>query len=569
MEDYGLTTQVARLIWSQRYRHGGTAEADIHATWQRVARALAAAEPREQPIWAGRFESILRNFHFLPGGRIMAGAGTPHRVTLLNCFVMGEIEDSIPGIFRALQEGAITMQQGGGVGYDFSTLRPHGVAARAAGGIASGPVSFMNVWDAMCATIQSTGARRGAMMATLHCGHPDIGMFIAAKSAPNILTHFNLSVLVTDDFMHAANADAPWKLRFPHVAPFLAEREVQAASLWNDLMRSSFITGEPGVLFIDRINKMNNLHYCEQISATNPCGEAPLPPYGACDLGSFNLTALVRNPFTPQARLDEDELDRIVPIATRMLDNVLDITQYPLPRQREEALAKRRIGLGITGLADALIMLGLQYGEDNAVAFAARIMRRICHLAYQTSVSLAQEKGCFPAYRRDAYLAAPFIRALPEALRDAISRDGIRNSHLLAIAPTGTISLLAGNISSGAEPVFAADATRTILDAMRQRQTIPVTSHAVRLWRETHGTGTLPPAFVTATQLAPAKHLVMQAALQTHIDQAIAKTINLAPGISFDEFSGIYRQAHALGLKGCTAFPSRESRGSIITSVLK
>ncbi len=553
----GLATPIARLIWAQRYRSGGSAEPDITATWRRVARALAQAEPADHDAWAGHFLEILEDFRFLPGGRILAGAGTLHRVTLLNCFVMGTIEDSIPGIFRALEEGAVTMQQGGGVGYDFSPLRPRGMPARTAGSIASGPVSFMHVWDAMCATIQSTGARRGAMMATLRCDHPDIELFITAKQQPRVLTHFNLSVQITDDFMQAVAADAPWALHFPGAPP----RNISARALWDKLLHTSFSSGEPGVLFIDRINSLNNLHYCERISATNPCGEVPLPPYGGCDLGSVNLAALILDPFTPHARLDHDALARLVPIAVRMLDNVLDITKYPLPQQQTEALAKRRIGIGITGLADALIMLGLRYGDEPSLAFTADTMREICHLAYRASVALAREKGHFPALRREAYLDAPFIRALPEDIRDAIARHGIRNSHLLSIAPTGTISLLADNISSGAEPVFAADAERAVLDVMGTRQTIMVTDHAVRLWRETHAG--LPPALVTAQELPASAHLAMQAALQAHVDHSISKTINMAPSASFADFADTFTRAYALGLKGCTVFPAQA--GAVLT----
>jgi ribonucleoside-diphosphate reductase alpha chain len=553
----GLATSIARLIWAQRYRHGGSAEPDINATWRRVARALAQAEPAGRDGWAERFLEILEDFRFLPGGRILAGAGTPHRVTLLNCFVMGTIEDSIPGIFRALEEGAVTMQQGGGVGYDFSPLRPRGMPARTAGSIASGPVSFMHVWDAMCATIQSTGARRGAMMATLRCDHPDIELFLAAKQQPGVLTHFNLSVQITDDFMQAVAAGAPWALPFPGAPP----RAISARALWDKLLHASFTSGEPGVLFIDRINSLNNLHYCERISATNPCGEVPLPPYGGCDLGSVNLAALILDPFTPHARLDRGALARLVPIAVRMLDNVLNITKYPLPQQQAEALAKRRIGIGITGLADALIMLGLRYGDEPSLAFAADTMREICHLAYRASVALGREKGSFPALRREAYLDAPFIRALPEGIRDAIARHGIRNSHLLSIAPTGTISLLADNISSGAEPVFAADAERAVLDVIGTRQTIMVTDHAVRLWQETHEG--LPPALVTAQELPASAHLAMQAALQTHVDHSISKTINMAPSASFADFADTFTRAYALGLKGCTVFPAQA--GAVLT----
>ncbi|MCW3475254.1 adenosylcobalamin-dependent ribonucleoside-diphosphate reductase [Limobrevibacterium gyesilva] len=479
-----LAAPIARHVWETRYRAGAPAELSVAATWRRVAHALAQVEPADRDVWEGRFLEILQDFRFLPGGRIQAGAGTHRQATLFNCFVMGIIEDSIPGIFQALREGAVTMQQGGGVGYDFSTLRPRGARARAAGSIASGPVSFMDVWDAMCATIQSTGARRGAMMATLRCDHPDIAEFIDAKRAPGRLRHFNLSVQVTDALMHAVARDEEWKLVFPaaaldedgdsvvrewpgHAAAVGCRilRRVRARELWHSLLRASYDTGEPGVLFIDRINRLNNLAYCERISATNPCGEVPLPPYGACDLGAINLTRLIRDPFTPQARLDTQRVADIAATAVRLLDNVIDASIFPLPQQRQAVLRARRIGLGITGLADALVMLGLRYGSEAALAFAETTMRAICHAAYRQSVAIAREKGSFPAFARAAYLQSPFIEALPADIRDDIARDGIRNSHLLSIAPTGTISLLAGNVSSGIEPVFAPDHRRMVLNA--------------------------------------------------------------------------------------------------------
>ncbi len=565
LNNEAFDTEIAHLIWSQRYRHGGSGETSIMATWQRVANALAAAEPGDQAGWAARFLEALRGFCFLPGGRILAGAGTPHRVTLLNCFVMGAIEDSIPGIFHALEEGARTMQQGGGVGYDFSTLRPHGMLAKGAGAIASGPVSFMAVWEAMCATIQSTGARRGAMMATLRCDHPDIERFIAAKSTPGQLTHFNLSVQITDDFMRAVADDAPWVLKFPATPPHMLEKKLRARSLWRALLDASLLYGEPGLLFIDRINQTNNLCHSERISATNPCGEVPLPPYGGCDLGSFNLTALVRDPFTPNARLDMDELRRLVPVAVRLLDNVLDITRFPLPQQAEQARAKRRIGLGITGLADALLMLNLPYGAPKAIALAGTIMREICHGAYRASAALAAEKGPYPAWMPAQALKAPFIQPLPADIRAAIAAHGLRNSHLLAIAPAGTISLLAGNISSGAEPIFAADAIRTILDALGTPRTLTVTDYAVALWRRQSGRPHgLPPAFQPARAIAPADQLAMLAALQTHTDQSISKTILLPPGATTAMVADIFIRAHALGLKGCTVFQPDNAARTII-----
>ncbi len=581
--DQALDTPIARHVWQTRYR-AGTGETSVEATWRRIAHALAEAEPADSASWEARFLDILEGFQFLPGGRIQAGAGTGRDVTLFNCFVMGVIEDSIPGIFRALQEGAITMQRGGGVGYDFSTLRPAGAVARETGTIASGPVSFMDVWDAMCATIQSTGARRGAMMATLRCDHPDILGFIDAKCRPGRLLHFNLSVQVTDAFMRAVAQDESWPLLFPASRlpgegemlirdwpgetlplPCRVVRRLPARELWDRLLQASHEGGEPGVLFIDRINQQNNLWYCERITATNPCGEVPLPPYGACDLGSINLARLVRDPFTRQARLDTDRLEAIASAAVRLLDDVIDISRFPLPQQRTAARKARRIGLGITGLADALILLGLRYASEAALAVAADTMRRICHAAYRQSIAIAAEKGSFPDFDPPRYLQGPFIQRLPDDIREGIARHGIRNSHLLAIAPTGTISLLAGNVSSGIEPVFAPDQLRTVLDAQGEPRRFALTDYAVRLWRERHGRDDgAPDTLETAECLPIEAHLAMQAALQEHVDSSISKTINVPADTGFTGFAPIYRQAYDMELKGCTIFRPGAARGAVL-----
>lgn len=585
-----FTTPIARHIWETKYRfrdeHDG--DADIDASWWRVARALAAVEPAEPSAWAERFHAILRDFHFLPGGRILAGAGTARRVTLLNCFVMGAIEDSIDGIFRALHEGALTLQAGGGVGYDFSTLRPTGSRARAGGNIASGPVSFMRVWDSMCATLLATGNRRGAMMGTLRCDHPDIETFIEAKRQPDELRHFNLSVLISDDFMQALAADAEWPLVFPasHLVagggetilrrwsgsaepvPCRVLRRLPARALWQRLLRASYDVAEPGVLFIDRINHENNLWYREQISATNPCGEIPLPPYGACDLGAINLPRFVRQPFSARARLDLDAVTACARTAVRLLDNVLDASRYPLPQQREQVLASRRLGLGITGLADTLAMLGLSYASAQARDAASDVMRRLRDTAYQTSIALARDKGPFPAFEAGPYLDAPFIRALPAALRDGIRRHGLRNSHLLAIAPTGTISLLANNVSSGIEPIFDLHYRRRLQaaeDGARARE-FKLDDYAYALWAHEQPHEAPPPAFVTARALSPEAHLTMQAALQPFVDNAISKTINIPADFPFDTYRDIYHQAYALGLKGCTTFRPNPVTGSVLAS---
>lgn len=582
-----FTTEIARQVWATKYRlhpAGGQAEADIEATWRRVARAVAAVEGEGAKNWEGRFYRELQGFRFLPGGRILAGAGSGRRLTLFNCFVMGSIEDSLPGIFQALEEGALTMQQGGGVGYDFSTLRPRGTPALSTGGLASGPVSFMAIWDSMCATLMSTGARRGAMMATLRCDHPDIEDFIAAKADPRALRHFNLSVLVTDALIQAVRDDGDWLLVFPADAwgeaegelvsrtwpgregevPCRVVRRLPARRLWRKLLRASYDYAEPGVLFIDRINQLNNLGYCERIQATNPCGEIPLPAYGACNLGSINLTAFVQDPFTPQARLDWADLQSCVGVAVRFLDDVIDLSAFPLPQQQAQARASRRIGLGITGLADTLILLSLGYGTQAARELAAAVMKALCHGAYRTSVALARERGPFPAFRAGPYLEAPLVQRLPPDIRAGIAAWGIRNSHLTAIAPAGTISLLANNVSSGIEPIFRLSYRRRLLLSSGDLAETTLTGYAVELWRRLHGDAPWPSVFITAAELRPEDHIAMQADLQPWVDNAISKTINVPEDSNFDDFAAVYDQAYAAGLKGCTLFRPNPVTGAIL-----
>ena len=584
----GFDTEIAEHIWATRYRDSG--ETDIEATWQRVAAALASVEA-EPAVWEQRFRDLLAGFRFLPGGRILAGAGTDRQVTLFNCFVMGRIEDSMDGIFEALKEGALTMQQGGGVGYDFSTLRPAGTAARHTGTIASGPVSFMHIWDRMCATVLSTGARRGAMMATLRVDHPDIESFIDAKHQAGELTHFNCSVLVSDPFMAAVHADADWPLVFPSAAlgddrgggdgeelrrewpgfdgpvPCRVIRRVRARELWERIMRATYSHAEPGVLFVDRINQWNNLGNRERISATNPCGEIPLPPYGACDLGSINLTRFVVDPFGEAARLDLDAVAETAAMGVRFLDNVIDASAFPLPAQAEQARNSRRLGLGITGLADALIMLGLHYDTAAAREQASKAMETVTHAAYRASIKLAREKRPFPFFDQARFLDRPFIRALPGDIRAGIARDGIRNSHLTAIAPTGTISLLAGNVSSGVEPVFRRELCRPVLTADGRRENFRIRDAAWRLWQLDHAGEPLPAAFAEAEDLAPEAHLAMQAALQPHVDSAISKTINVPESMPFTDFEAIYQRAFELGLKGCTTYRPNPVTGAVLQEV--
>jgi ribonucleoside-diphosphate reductase alpha chain len=558
--------EVSRFVWEARYRDADATppEAGIEDSWRRVARAVAADEA-DPAARAREFLGILSDFRFLPAGRILAGAGTGRHVTLFSCFVMGTIEDSIEGIFEALKEGALTMQRGGGIGYDFSTLRPRGSRARASGMTASGPVSFLGLWDAMCGTMLSTGARRGAMMGTLSVTHPDVLEFIDAKRETGALGNFNLSVQVGDRFMQAVERGEDWQLAFPAPpARATSEAILPAREIWRRLCASAHATAEPGVLFIDRINALNNLGYYETIRATNPCGEEPLPPYGACNLGSVNLLKFVRNPFGPQASLDLDAIAAAAATATHFLDNVIDLSRFPLPQQRDEARRARRIGLGMTGLADALAMLGIRYDAPEARRIAAQAMRTIRDAAYRASAALAAERGPCPAYRADAYLERPFIRELPEDIRQAIRTHGIRNSHLTAIAPAGSISLLAGNVSSGIEPIFQLEGTRRVLGEDALPREFAVQDRALAAWRALRGSNApVPEAFLTADRIAPRAQLEMQAALQPFVDGAISKTVALPDDFPQVDVPGLFQAAWRLGLKGCTLHRAGARRGVI------
>ena len=556
---------ISHQIWDMKYRlkstSGDVIDRTVNDTWRRIATALA--EPESESVraqWAEKFEAAMSEFRFLPAGRIVAGAGTNRDVTLFNCFVMGTIPDDMSGIFEHLREAALTMQQGGGIGYDFSTLRPRGAPVKGVGADASGPLSFMDVWDSMCRTIMSAGYRRGAMMATLRCDHPDIEAFIAAKQEAGRLRMFNLSVLITDAFMDAVREDRDWDLSFAGTC----YKTVSARGLWDAIMQATYEYAEPGVIFIDRINRANNLQYCETISATNPCGEQPLPPYGACLLGSINLARLVIDPFEENARFDDDSLAELVPVAVRMMDNVIDASRFPLDAQAAEAVAKRRIGLGVTGLADALIMCGARYGSAQAVDLTKRWMRAIRDHAYRASAALAAEKGAFPLYDADAYLAGETVSGLPEDVRDAIRANGIRNALLTSVAPTGTISLFADNVSSGIEPVFSYTYTRNVLMPDGSQREEEVSDYAYRLWRRLKGNAPLPASFVSAQDIAPGDHVVMQAAAQKYVDSSISKTINVPADLPFDAFKDVYLQAWDTGCKGCTTYRPNDVTGSVL-----
>ncbi|WP_298745834.1 adenosylcobalamin-dependent ribonucleoside-diphosphate reductase [uncultured Brevundimonas sp.] len=557
---------LAADIWSSKYRFTpaeGAGDDSVEQTWTRVAAAIAEAEPpKARRQWRERFAEALADFQFLPAGRIMAGAGTGRAVTLFNCFVMGTVPDDLNGIFEAVREAAVTMQQGGGVGMDFSTIRPSGAPVKGVGADASGPLSFMDVWDAMCRTILSAGQRRGAMMGCLRIDHPDIEAFIDAKRDPARLRNFNVSVLVPDAFMQALESDSDWPLVFGGQT----WRTVPARDLWARLMQATYDVAEPGVIFIDRVNSRNNLAAIETISASNPCGEQMLPPYGACLLGSINLARLVNDPFGPDASLDETRLAALTRTAVRFLDNVIDVSRFPLEAQAEEARAKRRLGLGVTGLADALVFCGIPYGGEKAAETTRRWLGLIKREAYRASAELAAEKGPYPLYD-PSVLDRPNLLELDEETRALIARHGLRNGCLTSIAPTGTTSLMAGNVSSGVEPVFAFAYTRKVLQPDGTKREEAVEDYALTVWKRLNGEAP-PPAdsFVTAQTLTPAQHLRMQAAAQEMVDSSISKTVNCPEDIAFDEFADVYVEGWRMGCKGLTTYRPNAVTGSVLSA---
>jgi len=580
---------ISEQIWREKYRLITQREEvpddeTVQDTWMRIAKACANSQPElyghdhtmdlPDTVIASRtreFYSALEDFKFLPAGRITAGAGSGRNVTLFNCYVMGTIPDSMAGIFDMLKEAALTMQQGGGIGYDFSTLRPKGAPVKGVDADASGPLTFMDVWDAMCRTVMSAGSRRGAMMATMRCDHPDIEDFITAKRDPLRLRMFNLSVLVTDAFMNAVKNDADWNLHFTNRhGERRIYKTVRARDLWEKIMDNTYNFAEPGVIFIDRINAMNNLWYAETIAATNPCGEQPLPPYGACLLGSVNLTKVVINAFTKDSYIDWDLLEKVTKQAVEILDAVIDISLFPIPQQLAEAKAKRRMGIGITGLADTLLMMGLTYGSDEAASLLDTIMMTMTCAAYRQSIELAKLYGPCPVTmtleQRQKYVSGRFISSLPKDIQDGIIQHGIRNSHLMSIAPTGTISLYAGNISSGIEPIFAPSYTRKVLNPDGTKRLEKVEDYAVRLYREliNFDDDDPIPHLVTAQDLPASAHLKMQATAQKWVDSSISKTINLPEEISFEEFKEVYMVAYESGCKGCTTYRPNPVTGSIL-----
>lgn len=550
---------IAEEIWDMKYRlkhfDGTPVDHTVQDTWRRVAKALSSVEVNKE-YWEEVFYKTLESFKFIPAGRINAGAGTDRNVTLFNCFVMGTIPDSLGGIFKQLSEAAITMQQGGGIGYDFSTIRPQGAEVKGVSSEASGPLTFMDVWDAACKTIMSAGVRRGAMMATMRCDHPDIEKFIDAKRDPNRLRMFNLSVLVTDGFMEAVENDENFDLVFEGKV----YKTIRARSLWDKITLSTYHYAEPGVIFIDRINRDNNLKYMETIASCNPCGEQPLPPYGACLLGSINLVAMLHDDYS----INEKALVDTVSVAVRMLDNVVDVSKFPLPAQQTEAYSKRRIGLGVTGLADVLALSGINYGSDEAVEFTNTIMEKIANIAYRTSALLANEKGVFPAYEPYLFQQSNFYNRLSEETKEYVQHYGLRNSHLLSVAPTGTISLYAGNVSSGIEPIFALEYDRHVLQKDGSKVTQTVQDYGVLKWNRENLTP-LPSSFVTTADLVPEDHIRIQAAAQYWVDSSISKTINVPEDISFEDFKEVYTFAWRTGCKGCTTYRPNDVTGSVLS----
>ena len=562
---------IATEIWNRKYRYTGNQkdipeDKTVEDTLHRVARTIAANEQNARH-WESKFEEILLPKYFLPGGRIIANAGTLRtEVTMFNCYVMNTIEDSIEGIFDTVKDSAVTQKQGGGVGFDFSTIRPKNSHIKGCEAQSSGPISFMQVLDSTCRTIMSAGQRRGAQMGVMRCDHPDIEDFVTAKRGNNALQMFNLSVAITEKFMNAVKNNSDWELSFNGNV----HRTVRATELWDLIMKSTYDFAEPGFILMDKINEMNNLYYCETIAATNPCGEQPLPPFGACLLGSLNLTKFVKNPFEDNAEIDFDLIDSVTRTAVRLLDNVIDISGYPLPQQRDEARRKRRMGIGITGLADMMIFLGVRYGSAKSIDVASDVMKAITNAAYEGSIALAKEKGSFPLLEEAKYCRGKFIQTLPDEIVAGIKRYGLRNSHLTSIAPTGTISLFADNVSSGLEPVFAFSYHRRIRNGAEDDFTeVEVVDYAYKKYVEHVGKPVkekdLPDYFVTSDHVTPEEHVNIQAALQQYVDSSISKTINIPADYPFDKFKDIYLYAHSKGLKGCTTFRPSEHITGVLT----
>lgn len=567
-------------VWADKYRWG--TERNPGDTFLRVANAIYVKDPE----YAQQALDAMVAGLWMPGGRIIAGAGTGNRVTLMNCYVNRKLEDSLDDIMRGVSDAALTQQQGGGIGTDFSTLRPSGAILQRTGAIASGPLPFMDMWHSMCSTIMSAGSRRGAMMGTLCDTHPDLIEFIQAKRVKGRMTNFNVSVLVSDALMAAVDEDEDWTLYFevpPNVRTqelidldFVDESETQqyvyqvlkARDLWSMITRNSYEYSEPGIIFIDRINELNNLKYCEEIHCTNPCGEQPLPPNGTCNLGAINLARMVKRPFKDDAAIDWELISDVVHVGQRFLDNVIDVTNYPLLAQEAEEKGKRRTGLGVSGLADCLAQLGLRYGSASAVTMTERIMQHICLAAYDASMKLAEERNAFPLFNAEQYINANFAGLnLSTEYHERLRKTGIRNGVLLTVAPTGTTSILYGNISSGIEPVFAHKSVRKVRQHDNSFKEYTNYSYNSLLYQAVTNSDSdnLPAYMVEANDLSIEDHVITQAAIQRWVDASVSKTINVSEDCSYEDFQKVYDLAYALGCKGCTTYRPSEVRGSILS----
>jgi ribonucleoside-diphosphate reductase alpha chain len=595
-----MTQPLCIEVWQDKYAYKAAEEhkKSLKETIIRTVEGVYAKDVQADTdiVMLAMHETIIACIRglFMPAGRILAGAGTAKLVTLMNCYVNSKVDDSMTGIMESLTHAALTMQQGGGVGTCFSTIRPKGakIARLGEGAIASGPLPFMRMWNSMCSTIMSAGSRRGAMMGTICDTHPDLLDFIYAKQKEGELTNFNLSILVSDAFMAAVADDEEWLLHF-NVPPVERDATLEeydfedddgnqqyvyavwrARDLWEKITKATYEYSEPGVIFVDRINGMNNLAYLEDIQCTNPCGEQPLPPHGTCNLGAVILSRMVKNPFTEDAYFDFDLLKYVTRLGVRFLDNVIDVTNYPLNEQANEEMAKRRLGLGIAGLADALAQLGIRYGSLKAAKVADEIMRTLAIEAYEASVDLAIEKGPFPLFNADKFLEGGFVsKRIPESTKKRIREHGIRNGLLLTIAPTGTTSIVFGNISSGVEPVFAHQMSRKVLQPDDTWKTYDNYSFISALYQKwVHETKQHVPALtptaamVVASDLTIAEHIRMQAACQHWIDASVSKTVNVPKEMSYDEFVTVYNMAYSTGCKGCTTYRPSDVRGSILDS---
>jgi ribonucleoside-diphosphate reductase alpha chain len=569
-------------IWESKYRYKG--EKTINDTFKRVAEAVCI---HDQEQFAQECYVAMCAGLWIPGGRILAGAGTEKRVTLMNCYVNKTIDDSLDDIMEGVSIAALTQQQGGGIGTDFSTLRPTGAVLHRTGAVASGPLPFMVMWDAMCTTIRSAGDRRGAMMGTLIDTHPDLLQFVEAKHKKGELTNFNVSILVSDAFMEAVREDEEWVLHF-EVPPISRDKALEeydfkdddnkqqyayavhrARDLWAKITKSTYEYSEPGVIFIDRVNDLNNLGYCEYIQCTNPCGEQPLPPNGTCNLGAINLARMVTDPFTDKADINWELLARVASVGIRFLDNVIDVTQYPLKAQEQEESDKRRTGLGVSGLADALAQLGLRYGSPAARDVTDKIFYTICQAVYKGSIDLAAERGPFPLYSDDQYLRGFAGKKLDHVVIETLKEFGIRNGVLLTVAPTGTTSIVYGDVSSGIEPVFAHTTKRNVRQPDGSFKLSDTSSFVSRFYKHCTGRDELPGYLVTTDDLTIEDHITMQAAVQNWVDASVSKTVNCPKEMSYESFVKVYDLAYSLGCKGCTTYRPSDVRGSILIDASK